>query len=207
MATKIGAAMAGGKVGTGEDRPRQHGDWYPTPANVTQVLMDMVKFHGSIAEPCCGDGALARVIEHYGHKVIGTDLYDRGYGLAHGKKYDILEMKELLAPNVVTNPPFDIAAEIIEHVMSLKPDKMALLLKASFWHAKSRKKLFDKYRPSRLIALTWRPDFLHLKRPTMEVMWCVWEKGVKGNPSYELGTKPEKEISIPKPSFVLSRAA
>lgn len=200
--------MAGGKRGTGDTRPRQHGDWYPTPANVTQVLMDMVQFEGAIAEPCCGDGALARVIEHYGYTVYGTDLYDRGYGLGHGKHYDIMNLKELMAPNLVTNPPFDIAAGIIEHVMeNLRPEKMALLLKASFWHAKSRKPLFDKFRPSRMIALTWRPDFLHLNRPTMEVMWCVWERGFTGHPTYELGVKPDKEISIPKPEFVLSRAA
>jgi hypothetical protein len=117
-------------------------------------------------------------------------------------------MQELLAPNVITNPPFDIAAEIIDHVMgNLKPQKMALLLKASFWHAKTRSALFNRYRPSRIIPLTWRPDFMRLGRPTMEVAWCIWEKGFEGHPTYELGYKPEKAIVIPEPEFVLSRAA
>jgi hypothetical protein len=208
VAAGIGASMAGGKRGTGDTRPRQQGDWYPTPSEVTQVLMEMVQFEGNVYEPCCGDGALARVIEHYGHTVFGTDLYDRGYGLGHGKKFDILKMQELLAPNVITNPPFDIAAEIIDHVMgNLKPQKMALLLKASFWHAKTRSALFNRYRPSRIIPLTWRPDFMRLGRPTMEVAWCIWEKGFEGHPTYELGYKPEKAIVIPEPEFVLSRAA
>lgn len=177
MSTGIGAAMAGGKRGSGSPRVRQHADWYPTPAEVTQVLLDRVTFEGKISEPCCGDGSLARVLEARGYEVVGTDLHDRGYGVGHGKAFDILKMKTLPAPNIVTNPPFNIAGEIIEQIMVLKPEKMALLLKASFWHAKTRRRLFNAYPPSKIIALTWRPDFLGLKRPTMEVIWCVWEKG------------------------------
>lgn len=202
MSTGIGAAMAGGKRGTGSPRERQHADWYPTPANVTQVLLDRVRFDGAVSEPCCGDGSLARVIESYGYDVIGTDLHDRGYGIGHGLKYDILKMKELPAPNIVTNPPFNIAGQIIDHLMALQPEKMALLLKASFWHAKTRQRLFDLYPPSRIIALTWRPDFLHLKRPTMEVMWCVWERGANST-NYELAAKPKKDKSVRTPHLVI----
>ena len=194
MSTGIGAAMAGGKRGSGAARKRQHADWYPTPANVTQALLDRVQFEGAISEPCCGDGALALVMEDWGYEVIGTDLHDRGYGVGHGRAFDILKMKELPAPNIVTNPPFNIAGEIIEHLMAMKPKKMALLLKASFWHAKTRQRLFEAHPPSKIIALTWRPDFLHLKRPTMEVMWCVWEEGSNVT-EYMLAQKPKKKRS------------
>lgn len=202
MSTGIGAAMAGGKRGSGSPRKRQHADWYPTPADVTKVLLQRVSFEGKVSEPCCGDGSLARVIESFGYDVIGTDLHDRGYGVGHGKAFDILKMEKLPAPNIVTNPPFNIAAEIIDHLLAFKPEKMALLLKASFWHAKTRQRLFDLYPPSRIIALTWRPDFLHLKRPTMEVMWCVWEKGSNVT-QYELAAKPPKDKSIKNPTLVI----
>jgi hypothetical protein len=207
MAAGIGASMAGGKRGSGADRPRQEDDWYPTPALVTQVLLDHVTFEGAISEPCCGDGSLARVIEHYGYQVIGTDLVDRGYGLGHGANYDILKSRHLFAPNVVTNPPFNISAKIIEHLMEFRPKKMALLLKATYWHAKNRKKLFDKYPPSQILALTWRPDFLHQKRPTMEVAWFVWDSEHVGPTSYIPVSKPTQEVSIPVPSFVERKAA
>lgn len=207
MSTGVGAAMAGGKRGSGPERKRQKDDWYPTPAVVTQVLMDHVKFDGAISEPCCGDGSLARVMEHYGHHVIGTDIEDRGYGLGHGAKYDILATKELVAPNIVTNPPFNIAGKIIDHLMELRPEKMALLLKATFWHAKSRQKLFEKYPPSKILALTWRPDFLYQGRPTMEVAWFIWERGHNGDTVYKPVSKPTEEIYIPAPSFVQSKAA
>jgi len=192
MASGIGAAMAGGKRGSGETRPRQHGDWYPTPEEVTEVLFPHVRIKGDVLEPCCGDGSLAKVIERHGHRVIATDLYYRGYGDGHGERFDVLKLKELPAPNVITNPPFNIAKQIIEHLLSLQPDLLALVLKASFWHAKSRMDLFERHPPSKIIALTWRPDFLHLKRPTMEVIWCVWQRGHNGPTEYILAGRPSK---------------
>lgn len=187
----IGAAMAGGKRGDGTTRPRQKDDWYPTPPDVTVALLNLLKIEGAVWEPCCGDGSLAKVISEAGNEVIGTDLVDRGYGIGHGKDYDVTRARELLAPNVITNPPFNIAPEIIDHLMGLNPKMMALLLKSSFWHAASRTPLFRKYPPSRIVCLTWRPDFLNLKRPTMEVSWCVWEADHEGSTVYEIVGRPE----------------
>lgn len=192
MAAGIGAAMAGGKRGSGAERPRQEGDWYPTPDEVTEALLPWLRMEGAVWEPCCGDGALARVLERHGYHVIGTDLHYRGYGIGHGEAYDILKAEKLLAPNVVTNPPFNIAAPIIRHLLSLGPDTLALLLKASFWHAKSRARLFEENPPARILALTWRPDFLNLKRPTMEVMWCIWRRGHDGPTEYSLARRPTR---------------
>lgn len=185
--------MAGGKKGSGEERPRQHADWYPTPPECTEVLLDRVDFANVVWEPCCGDGSLAKVMEARGIKVIGTDLHDRGYGDAHGIQHDILKASELLADDIVTNPPFNIAAPIIRHLLSLRPRKMALLLKSSFWHASTRSSLFHANPPSRIIALTWRPDFLAIGRPTMEVSWCVWEHGHNDRTYYELAARPARE--------------
>lgn len=192
MKSGIGAAMAGGKRGAGDERPRQHGDWYPTPPECTQVLLDRVAFGPKVWEPCCGDGSLAKVMEARGIEVIGTDLHDRGYGVGHGIGYDILKAKTLMAEDIVTNPPFNIAAPIIRHLIEMKPRKMALLLKSSFWHAKNRSALFEEHPPSRIIALTWRPDFLSIGRPTMEVSWCVWEHGHNDRTYYELAARPPR---------------
>ena len=184
--------MAGGRRGSGPERARQHGDWYPTPDEVTEVLMPHLDITGDVLEPCCGDGALAKVIERHGHRVIATDLHYRGYGDAHGEAFDVLNLTELPAPNVVTNPPFNIAGDIIRHLLGLRPEVMALLLKASFWHAKSRSRLFEENPPAKIVALTWRPDFLHLKRPTMEVMWCIWKRGHNGPTEYVLAHRPPR---------------
>jgi hypothetical protein len=125
-------------------------------------------------ECCCGDGAMARVLERHGYDVVGTDLVDRGYG----SQASIFDIKEPLADNIVTNPPFNLAEDIIVHCQEvLKPRRMAMVLKSTYWHAKSRSSLFRKHRPAAVLPLLWRPDFLGLGRPTMEVMWCVWDAG------------------------------
>ena len=59
---------------------RQDRDFYPTPAWPTEALLRWVRLPNGIWEPCCGDGAMARVLESQGHRVVGTDLVDRGYG-------------------------------------------------------------------------------------------------------------------------------
>jgi hypothetical protein len=58
----------------------EKGDWYPTPAWATQILMDVEPFVGAIWEPACGDGAMSKVMMAAGHTVYSTDLFDRGYG-------------------------------------------------------------------------------------------------------------------------------
>ena len=60
-------------------------------------------FDGPIWEPACGDGAIARVLERAGHRVIATDLIDRGYGEAG---VDFLTTAEPRARHIVTNPPY-----------------------------------------------------------------------------------------------------
>jgi hypothetical protein len=59
---------------------RQDQEFYPTPAWVTEALLRRVRLPKGVWEPCCGDGAMAQVLEALGHPVVGTDLVDRGYG-------------------------------------------------------------------------------------------------------------------------------
>ena len=84
---------------------RQQNDFYPTPAWVTQALLDCVTLRGPVWEPCCGDGAMARVIEGASQPVIASDLMDRGYGAAG---VDFLAATAFPAgcESMVTNPPY-----------------------------------------------------------------------------------------------------
>jgi hypothetical protein len=172
----LGAAMAGGNPTLGrEDR-----DFYPTPAECTRALLAVESFVGSIWEPACGDDAITRELRAAGYRVVNTDIHP----LAGGGKLDFFAVPPRKVANIVTNPPFDLAVEFIEHGMSFNPDKMIYMLKTTYWQAVTRQPLFQKFKPARIYPLTWRPDFKGLKRPTMEVIWCVWERGHTGEPSY-----------------------
>jgi hypothetical protein len=91
-------------------------DFYPTPAWATHALCEHETFEGAIWEPCCGDGAMSRVLKARGYSVVSTDLHDRGYGLPD---MDFLKADVEDVPNIVTNPPFGIAEAVIDKALSL----------------------------------------------------------------------------------------
>ena len=151
-------------------------DFYPTPSDVTHALMIFLKLKEQVIwEPACGDGAMSKVIESYGHSVISSDIRITGYGI--GGVDFLTERKHCDA--IITNPPFSISSEFITHALS-QAKVVAMVLKSQYWHAKKRTELFKQNPPAYVLALTWRPDFMGGERggsPTMEVHWTVWING------------------------------
>lgn len=175
--------MAGGNPA----EERQARDFYPTPADVTKALIAAEVFYGPVIEPACGDGAMAQVFEAMGLPVTASDIHPLGYG----DKRDFFSIEEIPADaNIVTNPPFELAADFIRHGLALKPKKLALVLKATYFHAASRHALFTSTKPAAIYPLTWRPDFLGKGRPTMDVIWAVWKRGYSGNTLYKPLKRP-----------------
>lgn len=200
---RLGAMMAG----SNPERVRQNNDFYPTPPDVTEALLDnwtSLPPRSCIWEPACGDGAISKVLEARGHIVQSTDLHPRGYGsvwssidflaggpLSNVSGTDGQPVEFGRAPQyIITNPPFKLAAEFIEHACSMELEGVAMLLKSQFWHARKRTPLFHKHRPAMVLPLTWRPDFLKQGGPTMDVMWCVWIKGWGLPPLYRPILRP-----------------
>lgn len=199
----IGVAMAGGNPKAG----RHDADFYATPADVTLALLGRMPPSGPVWEPCCGDGAIGRVLSAHGHDVVGTDLVDRGWG-GHGGGHDVLRCEALAAPDVVTNPPFEMAEAVIDHLMSLRPRYLAMLLKSTFWNAKRRRELFVRHRPSAVLALSWRPDFANRGRPTMECSWTVWRTPHAGVTEFDVLVRPTAaEVALASAPAPALRAA
>lgn len=194
-AFSVGVAMAGGSV---KDGRREH-DFYPTEPEAIHALIDAiqydleawslqnakpVRFH----EPACGDGAISKVLEGYGFDVLSTDLIDRGYGTGG---IDYLVTKDT-RPFVITNPPFYLAEEFIRKAMDDGAERVWMLLKSTYFHAKNRIDLFENTPVSRIMPLSWRLDFTGQKCPTMECAWFEWSRGHKGDPAYgPILRKPE----------------
>jgi len=169
----IGVSIAGG-LSASSNRSRQINDWYPTPAEVTLALARRYDLAGlKVWEPCCGDAAMAKVLAGYADSVVCSDIAPQ---VDDAVTLDFLQAPEMLDGSnaIITNPPFNIAEAMIAHARSLKPDFFALVLKATFWHAARRLRLFQTWPPSAIHPLTWRPDFLGLGAPTMDIIWTVW---------------------------------
>lgn len=168
---------------------RSETDFYPTPPETTTALIDFLRLPTStiIWEPACGEGHMVEVMERAGYDVIGTDI-------SNGT--DFLTAECIRCDWIITNPPFSIADKFIEHCIDLKKP-FALLLKSQYWHARKRIVLFEKYPPSHILPLTWRPDFMFKTRgkgsPLMDVMWVVWD-GRSHSAQYIPLRKPLNEI-------------
>lgn len=187
----LGAAMAGG------NGKRPENDFYPTPPEPVIALLEaewsMLRAHsgGRVWEPACGDGAIARVLEGHGFEVAGSDLVGRGYG----RLLDFLQAKKALAPAIVTNPPYGsrLPEKFLRHAMTLKVGYVALLLKATYWHAAERLPLFGAHPPAAVYPLSWRVDFLGRGAPTMDVTWFVWRSHQPGHTAFRPLPRPAGE--------------
>src|SRR6476646_3891378 len=80
-------------------------DFFPTPAWATFALIDNEKFSGEIWESACGNGAMSRVLESTGCRVLSSDLDDRGFSEIGT---DFLKSQRRV-DNVITNPPYNSA--------------------------------------------------------------------------------------------------
>lgn len=169
---------------------RAANDFYPTPKEAADVLLNRVKFEGKIWECACGDGALSKYMEDKGYTVQSSDLRTENiYGTGG---VDFLK-SETQFDNIVTNPPFCLAEEFIYHSIGLSRKKSVFLLRLAFLESEKRFKLFSKHPPSEVIVISKRIPFFvsgkwHKAGSTFPHAWFIWDKEHKGNTSLSWGT-------------------
>ena len=119
------------------DGVRPIDDFYPTPPECTRALLSTGELNGvdRIWEPCCGDGAIARVLMATGYDVAATDLNDHGFGTS-GR--DFFFEATPLAACIVTNPPFTLALDFLQRALAIGVDKVVLLLRLAFLEGRNR---------------------------------------------------------------------
>lgn len=84
---------------------RKGRDFYATPDWVTEALLSHITFRGPVWEPCCGTGAMSKVLAAHGHDVVSTDIADRGFGTPGLDFFRCLTVPEGCR-SIVTNPPY-----------------------------------------------------------------------------------------------------
>lgn len=167
-------------------------DYYATPEDATLAFLvvegeRLADFH-EVAEPACGDGAISRLLEGRGLKVISSDLVDRGFGVG-GVDF----LKTTTCPEaVVTNPPFCHAREFIRHGLgNLGVKYLALLLQQSFFSSSRGAALFAEYPPAAIYPLTFRPKFRDSGN-FITFAWHVWDEQRAGEQRVQpLGRAPQ----------------
>lgn len=181
---------------------RELNDYYATHPKAVEMLLELETFNKNILEPCCGEGHISKVLEQNGHNVTSYDLVDRGYGKTG---INFLEYNEHFNGDIITNPPYSMAQEFVEHALDIVDDgcKVAMFLKLTFLESTSRRDMFNKYPPKKVYISSSRipcgknGDFYERdsegnikvdkngnpKEISSAVCyaWFVWEKGYKGD--------------------------
>ncbi len=122
---------------------REAVDFYSTDPDCVEDLLKLESFSKCILEPCCGNGNIAKVLENHGYTVTATDLYDHGFGETG---IDCFTYHDVDC-DIVTNPPYSLTTEFIEHMLgALKPGhKLALFLKLQTLEGQARyQKIFSQ---------------------------------------------------------------
>ncbi len=155
-------------------------DFYPTPAWGTKALIKYETFSGTILEPCCGDGSMSEVLKQTGCEVFSSDLYDRGYG----EVKDFFDVKENFN-NIITNPPYNIAEDILEHALSLATHKVAILVRTAFLESQKRyHRFYAENPPSKVYVFSERLSMYPAGSPvkgggTTSYSWIIWDNSVE----------------------------
>lgn len=121
---------------------RALGDLYPTTEPLSEQLPGLEDLGPRVWEPACGHGDLVRVLRGAGIQVIATDKYAWGYGR---EGVDFLTTRRLLAPVIVTNPPFSLWLEFLAHAIALRADKIVFLGRTLLQEGATIGELFDRH--------------------------------------------------------------
>jgi hypothetical protein len=163
-------------------------DLYETPPEATLALIEHEQLPYRIWEPACGPGAIARVLVEAGHMVMATDITDYGTEDQTGE-VDFLTTTRCPANAIVTNPPYNRAAQFVRHALRLKPDKVVMLLRWAFMESERRTGILENAGLARVYLFRKRLPMMHRhgwkgRRATSSIAfaWYVWQLGYRRLP-------------------------
>lgn len=211
-------------------------DYFPTPPWGTRAFTQHVLpaawpypdlFAGEAADPCCGEGHMAAVLAEDFYAVDAGDIHPYGYG----RVADFLDWPPDSVDWWISNPPFNMAEEFIQHGLKVARRGVAALVRTSFAEGQGRyAKLFAK-RPPQIDAQFVERLPMHKGRwvingkTATSYCWMVWLRHPPHDWRYprRMWIKPSRQsltrtddwlrfsgcMDLPKkhPAMVLMRAA
>lgn len=173
-----------------EGEEREPHDYYATHSSSIPPLLKILGWEKGgkvIRENSCGAGHLSFPLELAGHKVISSDLIDRGYGITG---VDFLKDNELDSEKfdaTIMNPPYKYALAFVKKALTQSPITCAFL-RITFLESERRKKFFDENPPRYVAVFSKRMKssksglFKTGESSTVCYAWFIWETGFKGKP-------------------------
>jgi len=175
------------------DRP---GNRYDTHAVAVEALLRVETLPKRIWEPCCGKGNIVKILRAHHHHVVASDIRDRK--CPDSFKHDFLDMAAPYVATecdaIVTNPPYDHAAQFISNALEHVP-KVCMLLRLAFLEGgtpkteagRLRARVLDGGDLARVHVFANRLPMMHRagwKGPrassAIAFAWFVWEREHRG---------------------------
>jgi hypothetical protein len=168
---------------------RERGDdAYMTPSVATAALLRRVELPQRLWECACGDGTgILDPLRAAGHDVIGSDLVDYGRPDCFWRRDFLLERK---LPDgcegIVTNPPYKLVEQFVEHALDLCP-RVIMLLRLAFYESERRCVLLEERGLARILVFRKRLPMMHRDgwegrkgNSGMAFAWFVWDRAHGG---------------------------
>lgn len=152
---------------------RREADFYETPDWLTRAIVPHLGIPRRVLEPACGGHAIVDVL---------TEAWP-GAIVVHGDKFpkcrteavDFLSVAP--APGfdlIITNPPFSLAREFVEHALRFDGVRVCMLLRVGFLGSQERAEWWRAHRPSGMYVTPRRPCFVGSGSDNSEYAWLVW---------------------------------
>lgn len=165
-------------------------DWYVEEPRAAAELLKVERFVGHVWDPCCGQGNIVKELLAFGYDAIGTDIVQRVSAEEPWFKcaFDFRETGQILAPNIVMNPPFfkgKGTEEFIRRALALAKGKVAAFVDVKFLAGSARANgLYREHRPTRVWFITpriscppgeWLAQGNKAGGGTADWCWLVWD--------------------------------
>ena len=135
-------------------------DPYFTPIEGIRALMKIEALPKNIWEPAAGNGAIVNPLRDAGHNVLASDIVDYGGVKGFVQRDFLTSSVKDRSIGIVTNPPYKLAAQFLEHALS-ESDYVALLLRLNFLEGSKRKAMFEANPPARVWVSSRRLPMMH----------------------------------------------
>lgn len=189
---------------------RRKNDFYPTPAWATEELLRLLPSAdgrtgslGTIFEPCAGALDIARVADTRG-LVFASDIDRERTGCSMWGDATVRgfweESKQELGQIdwVITNPPFNAAAEIVQLAYEFAADGIAMLLRLSYLEpTQNRGSWLNSHPLSQLIVLPRISFTGDGKTDNVTCAWMVWDKRTKAQ---RITVSSNPKFNMPAPT-------
>jgi hypothetical protein len=168
-------------------------DAYMSPPPATVTLLKHVQLPHRLWECACGDGTgIVDPLRAAGHEVIGSDLVDYGRPDCFWRRDFLMERK---VPDgcegIVTNPPYKLVEQFVEHALALSP-LVAMLLRLAFFESEKRCAILEDCGLARILVFRKRLPMMHRRgwedkkgNSGMAFAWFIWDRDHRGPTTIE----------------------